>query len=612
MSFLFPVFLLGAIAVAIPVALHLLRRTAAPAVPFSAVRLLRRHPPEQTRRRTLRDLLLLAARVAAILLLAAAFARPYLAGDAGRDRLHIVAIDRSYSMGAPGAFERAAAIARDSIAAAGGDRVALVAFDDVAELIAEPGPAGDALLALRRLQPGHGGTRYGPMIRRAVQLTEDGAARLTVITDLQRSGWDDAEPEPVPARLAVDLREVDTGASNLAIAALRRTAGGVAATVQNTGPGDRRGTLHVVLDDRPVASVPFTVDAHSATDVDVASALPSSGILRAELDDPIGYPADNVRHLLLDVEARRRVLVVGGEAPRSGFYVSRALAAAGEGEPLDVRLLPAGKLTADVVSSGNDVVVLLTTRNLGRRAREALTRFVAGGGGILIAAGPGMELSALASIPGMEDVAAGEREGANAALAASDLRHPIFRGYAPLAANLGQARFTRTWRVRDDGWAVAARFTDGSPALLERRQGEGTVLLFASDLDRRWNDFPLHPAFAPFVLEAVRHLGAGSLPPREYLAGEAPGSTGGTPGIHVVGERRVAVNVDPREGAGDRLTRDEFLQMLAREDGGAAAPPTRRQAQQIEGTQDLWRYGLMLMLLVLVAESAAGRAGRHE
>ena len=84
MSFLYPAFLLGALAIAIPIVLHLLRRDVAPEVPFTAVRLLHRAPVERADRRRLRDLLLLAARVAALLLLAAAFARPYVQGARAR------------------------------------------------------------------------------------------------------------------------------------------------------------------------------------------------------------------------------------------------------------------------------------------------------------------------------------------------------------------------------------------------------------------------------------------------------------------------------------------------------------------------------------------------
>src|ERR687893_19025 len=99
MNFLYPAFLLGALAVAVPVVLHLLRRDVAPELPFTAVRLLKKSPVERSRRRRLRDLILLAARVAALLLLAAAFARPYFAAAAGAAPLRIVAVDRSFSMG---------------------------------------------------------------------------------------------------------------------------------------------------------------------------------------------------------------------------------------------------------------------------------------------------------------------------------------------------------------------------------------------------------------------------------------------------------------------------------------------------------------------------------
>ena len=84
MSFLFPAFLAGAAAVAVPILLHLLRRDAAARQPFSDIRLLRRMPA--ARRRRLRDRLLLVLRVSALLLLALAFARPYLGADGGGSR----------------------------------------------------------------------------------------------------------------------------------------------------------------------------------------------------------------------------------------------------------------------------------------------------------------------------------------------------------------------------------------------------------------------------------------------------------------------------------------------------------------------------------------------
>src|SRR5690606_19448570 len=93
-----------------------------------------------------------------------------------------------------------------------------------------------------------------------------------------------------------------------------------------------------------------------------------------------------------------------------------------------------------------------------------------------------------------------------ASFTATDVRHPIFRPFGAFAANLGSVRFTRTWLVDGASWHVAARFDDGAPAVAERTEGKGRVVLFASDLDRRWNDFPLHPSFVPFVAETLRHV----------------------------------------------------------------------------------------------------------
>ena len=68
---------------------------------------------------------------------------------------------------------------------------------------------------------------------------------------------------------------------------------------------------------------------------------------------------------------------------------------------------------------------------------------------------------------------------------------------------------------------------------------------------------------------------------------------------------KVAVNVDPREGALGRLTLDEFQRMLKPSEAAPAA--VRLQAQHIEAGQSYWRYGLLLMLAALVAESVVGR-----
>jgi hypothetical protein len=77
--------------------------------------------------------------------------------------------------------------------------------------------------------------------------------------------------------------------------------------------------------------------------------------------------------------------------------------------------------------------------------------------------------------------------------------------------------------------------------------------------------------------------------------------------VHQHGTRAVSVNVDPRESASARMSDQEFRGMVEVVAGGSRGPADAR-AQQAEARQSYWRYALMLMLGVLVLESAIGKA----
>lgn len=73
------------------------------------------------------------------------------------------------------------------------------------------------------------------------------------------------------------------------------------------------------------------------------------------------------------------------------------------------------------------------------------------------------------------------------------------------------------------------------------------------------------------------------------------------------GARQVSVNVDPRESGTARVTPEEFAGMVQRVERAPAAAASAR-AREVEARQSFWRYGLILMLGVLVVESFVGRA----
>src|SRR3954469_22515019 len=102
MTFLNPIFLLGALAATLPVLAHLVRRTRAAKLQFPSLMFLRRIEQKTIRKRRLRNLALLALRCAALLLLALSFARPYFtsatSAASGGQSSSVILIDGSYSM----------------------------------------------------------------------------------------------------------------------------------------------------------------------------------------------------------------------------------------------------------------------------------------------------------------------------------------------------------------------------------------------------------------------------------------------------------------------------------------------------------------------------------
>ncbi len=197
-----------------------------------------------------------------------------------------------------------------------------------------------------------------------------------------------------------------------------------------------------------------------------------------------------------------------------------------------------------------------------------------------------------------------------------------------------------------EGAQVLARFDAGAPALLERRVGNGRVLLWTSTLDLSWSDLPLKPVYLPFVHQAVRYLASYAEPAPWLTVGQVLDPTAGvvrgatpagrvalTPsgrrvpldeeGSEVLALERdagstrcrgeqgdtelgvVASNVDPAESDLTPMDPKEIVAATIGAPTGAAGRrtgvPVTPEAQ--EGSQRLWWYLLVAGILLLGADT---------
>jgi hypothetical protein len=617
LSFLAPLFLAGAAAAALPIVLHLLKRQPEARVKFAAVKMLKRAPVEHTQKRRLRQLILLALRVTALILLALAFARPFFATGAalGTAGVTIVALDTSISVSAPGRFERAKELARAAIGRVpASDLVGVVTFDDEAEIVARP--SADRVLASSAVddaQAGYGATRYRAALSAAAQQLNGRKGTIVVVTDLQENGWDAGDRASVPEGTTIEVADIGAMPPNLAVTGIRALSDRVVATVHNSGARARDARVHLAIDDRPPTTVTVPLGPNQSADATFAGA-PRGASATVAVDDGEGLAADNVRYAILGGANRPSVLVVSasGDLNRDAFYVQHALAAAAAGTPaFQVQGVGGAQLStwSDERLAGQAAIFLVSTRGLERRGRELLASYARGGGGLLVASGTEMDGSIVTDVLGAASTltiapANGIRQEARA-LAPTDVRHPVFQPFAGSAATLGFVNFQTAVRIAGSACQTLARFTTGEPALLECPSGDGRALVFASDLNNRWNDFPLHATFVPFLHEVVRYLASTRAHASEYFVGAAPAGVRRTPGLATIDaagvQRRIAINVDPREADPARISVEDFQSAVTRlkSEGGVEA---RVEARQQEDRQHLWQYALALMAGLLAVE----------
>lgn len=522
MGFLSPWFLLGALAAALPVYLHLLRQHKTTPVPFPSLMFFEKRTQSSVKHRRLKYFLLLALRIAMILLLALAFAQPFVrraTGAGGGTARWLVAIDESFSMRAGTRLADARRQALELLAARKpGTPVQVAALGEKLRLLTESiDDAGQLRAAVETVKGSDQAASYGELARAVRSMAQPGQEplELHLFSDMQKSGLPASFADlSLPAHVRLALHPVtDKAEANWAVETVSAPAivwdpkkARVQATIAGYATEAASRTASLVVNGKTTASKSVAVGANARATVEFLGLDVPYGTARCEvrIDGGDALEADDRAVFAVERSDPRKVLVVHeARDTRSPFFLRSALAAAAEAA-FSLDAVPSEQ-AGNLDPARFAFVVLSDVLSLPPRFEEALKKYVRAGGSVLIAAGP--SIARHGTIPVLDAKVdegryysrAGERF---AIVGESDPMHPAMRR----AGRWEGAKFYYALRIEPGEARVAARLNDQTPLLVDRKIGEGRVLFYASTFDNVANDFPQQPAFVAFIDQTARYL----------------------------------------------------------------------------------------------------------
>lgn len=598
MPFMHPMlFAGGAAAASVPIIIHLLNRRRFKVLDWAAMRFLLESVRKNRRRILIEELILLALRCLAVFLLAVAVGRflgcaptQVLPVGTSAQMTHVFILDDSVSMGQKVADTTAFSKAASDLA---GMIEAIPSTDEVAVLLTSRPKRSEALCPLKNLtdpevlsgrlkslKPSDTTAMLNRAVRTAGEiLNETGTEkRLYVLSDFRSSDYGvegniqdmsrefkilaDTKAEiilmnygaaPSVNLTAVDIRMLD----KLAVASVPVR---MEFRVRNNGPKraeDVSVSFVVRSDDGEEVKLPVrtirSIDPGQTESVQIAYTFPDAGpaVIEAQLSAD-NLAGDNTASLALDIRKARRVLIVDGEHDVSdpinseSIFLTVALDPSGDGRDGNkCDVVPADRV-AEVNFDRYDAVILANVGRFpmtvnpdgssGYAQMESLSRYVRGGGGLVIFTGDrvnpdfyngpfydsGKGLCPLRIAAPVGD--ANKKQKYVRLLRQSISSESVMNSFQGRRSPFTQlVRFYVFTPVDQSASPVAssdvgpvrvlARFdnTDSSPqqspAIVARSYGSGSVMMIFTSADTEWTDWPKDRfTWLSFVNDMVEYI----------------------------------------------------------------------------------------------------------
>jgi len=652
-----PWFLAALAGVALPLYLHLLKKHNRPPKPVPSLMLYESRVVSSTKHRRLDHILLLTLRLLLLTLLILAFANPFINRDAAAlasNRLVLLVVDNSFSMRAGTRLADAKDAAISVLAGKGAARGQVATFGSQLKLMTQPIEDQSALrAAVQSIQPGDGHGTFGELAR-AVRATAEAIhtpIELHVFSDMQRGDLAATFSDmALPGNVKVITHAVVTKAQpNWTVESVDVPGQvwgkdakpvHVQAVVAGYGTTAAQRNVSLVVNGKTTATKNLAVPANGRATVDFPALEVPYGFSRCEvkIDSADGFAADDLRRFAVERSDPQKVLLIHNYTDnRSPLYVGAALSAAAQSafllESINVNE------AADRQPSNYAFIVLSDLNSLPSLLENSLTQYVRAGGSLFIAAGTAA--GARSQIPIFGAHIAQTRDYSRVpdrymAVGSSDSSYPA----VAKANSWPGVKFFYALDVEPGDARVIVRLGDQTPLLLEKRIGEGRVMLLTSGLDNLTNDFPLAPAFVPFIEQTARYLAGserqgGARPVDAFLElrnakeqaqgvevtdpeGKRPLTLGeaasaqsfqlteaGYYQLRLANGRQneVAVNPDPKESNLDAIPDDVLALWQGKGSQSSRDASVPSPTPSNKTPQTLWWYVMFFVLAAAVAES---------
>ena len=669
MQLMYPGFLFGMLAIAIPIVIHLLQLRRPQRVLFTNTAFIREVELVTVRHRNVQRWILLAARILGLVALVLMFCQPFIPA---REPVSIgtgteVLVDDSYSMQSSSAqqnslFADAVEQARNVGQKGSAGRFQLLNHGNQFLL---PAAYQTALEALKF-------QAHNPlaMLRNATGAKRNDDNSLYIFSDFQKQAVNPRALTELKNKEIVLVPLVGKAVGNLYVDSLWlddafvrvRVNVGLHIRVRNGGSAKlSEAAVKVFLGAKQVAAYRVTVDAGqvvtSVVQVQVADGAPALGRVQTE-DVPVTF--DNTYYFTLQPAAAIRVLEIGSEPVTQQLYNNEPLFAYSFARPQNVDY---------GVLQRTNLVIVRELERIDAGLRDGLRNVVKRGGSVVVV--PTSTLSARESYQQLFktlglgavqwETVAGTPELREVAM--PDASEPFFRdvfGAQQRGATMPQVAPVLRWpRTGTD----ILRLRDGESYLASFASGLGQVYVFSAPFAVQYSDFMAHALFVPVMyrmaMRSYQHdqrpayrLTQGAvtlkLPAAEVASGQVDEASFrlvrdsvvlipaqrvvanelrldvpvgvDAPGFYKVqrGSRvltTLAFNQDRHESELAAYSADELRQLI-----GPNHPNIKVVESGVDGTslakfraeqtgQPLWRYCLVLVLLALLAEALLVRFG---